>query len=68
MNSMTAANLDHFYEYGDVYETLEACDQLDMLLGRLRRQRMLSDAEWIQSKSQVADIRARIEHHLEDGR
>lgn len=62
------ATLDHFYTYGDLYETIEACDQLETLLGRLQRQHLLSTTELMESKREVADIRARIESHLAESR
>ena len=55
------AALDHFYTFGDVYETLDACDQLELLLGRLRRQGLLNDDEWARCKDDVIDLRGRIE-------
>lgn len=62
---MGVANLDHFYTFGDVYETVDACDQLELLLGRLRRQNLLSEQEWTECRRRVAEIRARLEAHLE---
>lgn len=59
-----SASADHFYTYGDVYETLEACDQLDMLLARLRRQQLLSPGELMDSRRELASVRARVEHHM----
>lgn len=65
---MNAAHLDEFYTFGDVYETLEACDELDTLLGRLRRQRLLSEQECTQSKQRVSDIRSQLEDYLNRAR
>jgi hypothetical protein len=59
-----AANFDHFYLFGDVYETVDACDQLELLLGRLRRQRLLNEGEWLQLRDHVAKIRAHLESRL----
>jgi hypothetical protein len=59
-----AANFDHFYTFGDLYETVDACDQLELLLGRLRRQRLLSEGEWLQLRDHVAKIRAHLESRL----
>lgn len=61
---MSVANLDHFYTFGDVYETLDACDQLELLLGRLRRQGLLTESEWQQSRQEIVEIRGRLESHL----
>ena len=62
---MSVARYDHFYTFGDVYETVDACDQLELMLGRLRRQRLLSEAEWLQLRDYVAKIRAQLEARLE---
>lgn len=59
-------NLDHFYLFGDVYETLDTCAQLETLLGRLRRQRLMSDEHWMASKDNVAAIRGRIQQRLDE--
>ena len=61
---MDAADLDHFYHFGDVYETLDTCMELEQLLGRLRRQGILTDQEWITSKQNIAAIRSRLEGRL----
>ena len=61
---MSVASLDDFYDHSDVYETLDACQELEMLLNRLRRQQMLTDLAWMQSRQSLADIRARLESRL----
>ena len=61
---MTAAELDHFYIFGDVYETLDTCAELEQLLGRLRRQDLLTEGEWMHSKQNIAAIRSRLEGRL----
>ena len=61
---MEQRDLDQYYLFGDVYETVVACDELETLLGRLKRQRLLNDDEWRESKQNVASIRARLEAHL----
>ena len=33
-----AVQLDHYHEFGDVYATLDTCDELESLLNRLRRE------------------------------
>jgi hypothetical protein len=55
------ADLNHFYAYGDVYDALAACDELEMLLNRLKRQGMLTDQQWKDIKAHMACIRIRIE-------
>ena len=55
------AALEHFYEFGDVYEALDACDQLELLLGRLRRRHLLGDDQWTRCKEDVIDLRGRVE-------
>jgi hypothetical protein len=56
--------LDHYYTFGDLYETLDACDQLELLLGRLKRQRLIGDPEWVQSRQNIAAVRRRLEARL----
>jgi hypothetical protein len=58
---MNAEGLDHYYIFGDVYDTLDSCTELEQRLGRLRRQGMLTDGEWMTSKQSVAAIRLRLE-------
>lgn len=62
---MSAVQLDHYYVFADVYTTLDTCEELDMLLGRLRRQHLLSDEEWMQSRHQVSEIRSRLQETLD---
>jgi len=61
---MSAAELDHYYLFGDVYETLDTCTELEQLLGRLRRQDVLTDQEWMTSKQNIAAIRSNLEGRL----
>lgn len=61
---MCAVQVDHFYVYGDLYEVLDSCRELEMLLGRLKRQRLLSEDEWVDSRENLAAIRARLEARL----
>jgi hypothetical protein len=61
---MGALELYHYYTFGDVYETLDACDQLELLLGRLKRQRLINESDWIQSRQNIAEIRKRLETRL----
>ncbi len=61
---MDSERLNHFYTFGDVYETLDACDALGLLLNRLKRQGILSEPEWMQLTQGVAGIRALVERKL----
>lgn len=55
----------HFYDYGEVYETLDACDELEMHLSRLKRQKVLDEEEWLRGKQDISEIRAPLERRLE---
>jgi hypothetical protein len=57
-------DLDHFYLFGDVYETLETCDRLSTLLGRLRRQNLLSEDDLARTRRGLEAIRERVQDHL----
>lgn len=61
MSQIVPIDLDHFYQFGEVHETLDACDQLDMMLGRLKRRHILSEETWRSSKRHLTEIRSRIE-------
>jgi len=58
--------LDHFYKYGDVYQALEACDQLEVMLGRLKRQELLPQEDCQESKDELAHIRERLEGRIDN--
>jgi hypothetical protein len=58
------ADLDHYYTFGDVYEALDACEQLETRLNRLKRQHILSHEQWTQSLERVAGIRRQLEDQL----
>lgn len=66
MSSPPVPNLDHFYTFGDIYETLDTCDELEMQLSRLKRQQLLTDEGWRQSKDNIAEIRERLQRFLSD--
>lgn len=59
-----ASDLRQYYTYGEVYETLEACDELETLLGRLRRQTLLDDQAFALTKQLLAGIRTQVEASL----
>ncbi|MBV9281940.1 MAG: hypothetical protein JOZ41_17820 [Chloroflexi bacterium] len=63
---MSVARVDHLYTYGDLYETVDACDQLELLLGRLRRQRLLGEQDWLRNRNRVLEIRSELEERLRD--
>ena len=62
--AIDSKRLDHFYTFGDVYETLDACDALGILLSRLKRQNILTESEWTQLTQGVANVRATVERKL----
>lgn len=64
MSKVVPVDLDHFYTFGEVHETLEAVDHVDRMLARLKRQSMLSNEAFVASKHDLAEIRARIEARL----
>jgi uncharacterized protein YjaG (DUF416 family) len=55
---------DHYFHYGDVYDTIDACHALNRMLGRLQRQHLLDEEAVIQSRAQVAEILSRLEGQL----
>ncbi len=61
---MSAAYPDDYFVFGDVYETLDACQQIDLLLSRLRRQSLLDDQNWIASRAHIAEVRKSLESML----
>jgi hypothetical protein len=64
VSKVVPVDLDHFYTFGEVHETLEAVDQVDRMLGRLKRQNLLSSDAFLASKRNLAEIRMRIEARL----
>ena len=62
--AMDTERLNHFYTFGDVYETIDACDALGILLSRLKRQNILTEPEWTQLTQSVASVRATVERKL----
>jgi hypothetical protein len=56
-----AIPLDRLYLDGDV---LEVFDQLALALGRLHRERRISDEDWTTSKQGLAESRIRVEASL----
>jgi hypothetical protein len=64
LSNVVPVDLNHFYTFGEVHETLEAVDQVDRMLGRLKRRNLLGDDAFVASKHDLAEIRARIEARL----
>jgi CRP/FNR family transcriptional regulator, cyclic AMP receptor protein len=58
-------DLDHFYTYGELYETLDVCGQMEAMLGRLKREELISGEEWSESTGHLSAIRERLETHLD---
>lgn len=61
---MDAHDMDHYYTFGEVYETMDACDQLDRMLGRLRRQDLISGEAAAECRRNLATIRGHVESHI----
>ncbi|HEX6509322.1 MAG TPA: hypothetical protein VF221_16970 [Chloroflexota bacterium] len=68
MSRVVPVDLDHFYTFGEVHETLEAVDQVERMLSRLKRQNLLSEQAWLESKANLAEIRGRVENRLQGSR
>lgn len=62
---MSTAYPDDYFVFGDVYETLDACQQIDLLLSRLRRQSLMDDQSWMATKSHIAEVRKSLESMLQ---
>jgi CRP-like cAMP-binding protein len=60
--------LDHLYAYGEVYDTLDVCDQVLQALSRLKRHGVLSPDDWTMSEQYIDAIRMRLEDRLNDAR
>jgi hypothetical protein len=56
-----AAQLDHYYLFGDVYATLDTCDELEQLLNRLQRLQLVGDQDWTDSRHHLTEIRSSLE-------
>jgi hypothetical protein len=64
---MMAIAQDQYYIDGDVLDVLEACDRLVIGLGRLQRQRRLSEEHWTLSSQHLDQIRVLVEACLVPG-
>jgi hypothetical protein len=63
---VSAAYPDDYFVFGDVYETLDACQQIDLLLSRLRRQSLMDDQNWMATKAHIAEVRKSLENMLQN--
>jgi hypothetical protein len=63
---VSVAYPDDYFVFGDVYETLEACQQVDLLLSRLRRQSLIDDQNWVATKAHIAEVRKSLESMLKN--
>lgn len=61
---MQRAELEYIYEFGEVYETIDTCDELEMQLSRLKRRHILNDEEWTETRNGVEAIRAQIAERI----
>lgn len=64
LSKVVPVDLDHFYTFGEIHETLDAVDHVDRMLARLKRQNLLSNDAFVASKHDLSEIRARIEARL----
>jgi hypothetical protein len=63
---MQTRELESVYELGDVYDTIDACDELEMHLGKLKRMHVLGQEEWEHTRSELEAIRSQVSTHLSD--
>jgi hypothetical protein len=59
-----AIALDAYSDDGEVMDVLEECDQLAIGLGRLRRQREISEQDWRTAIQHLAEIRQLVDAGL----
>lgn len=59
------AGLERVYDYGDVIEAAEFCDELEMKLSTLKRMGLLSEGEWREARGALDVIRAQLQRALE---
>lgn len=53
-------DLDDLYLYGDVYEALDACGELESLLDILKRQGRMGAEDVFASRGDIARVRERL--------
>jgi CRP/FNR family transcriptional regulator, cyclic AMP receptor protein len=56
--------LDHLYAFGEVYDTLDVCDQVMQALSRLKRHGLLSVDDLNTSRQYIDAVRDRLEQRL----
>jgi hypothetical protein len=49
------------FDFGDVYDTIGTCDELETQLSRLKRRGMIGHEEWLETKKGIAAIRIHLE-------
>jgi hypothetical protein len=67
MNSTADRWLDHFAEYGDVYDAMDACDDLEMKLSRLKRLKLMTEEEFLASRESVNEVKNLVERRIDSG-
>lgn len=63
---MQRADMEHIYEFGDIYETIDTCDELEMQLSRLKRRHVLDEEQWRETRSGVEAIRSQLAEHISE--
>jgi hypothetical protein len=66
MSATTEFDLDHSTENGDVYDAVEACDDLTQKLSRLRRLHVMTEGDYLASRDIVDEVRHIVETHLDE--
>ncbi|HEX6506229.1 MAG TPA: hypothetical protein VF221_01230 [Chloroflexota bacterium] len=61
---MSIGRFERLDAYGDTYEALDVCQTLEMVISRLRQQRLFDDQEWSKTSASIAEIRERLQGHL----
>lgn len=67
MRQYQPEDLDHFFTYGEVYDALEVCQDLEMVLARLQRHELLSDMDLERCRQRIAEVRSMVEGSLPGG-
>jgi hypothetical protein len=57
----------HFYEHGDIYDALDALDDLRLVLGRLKRLGRLANDEVVLLNDNLAAIQAVLDSKIAGG-
>jgi hypothetical protein len=63
---VSAAYPDDYFVFGDVYDTLDACQHIELLLSRLRRQSLMDDQNWMVTRAHIAEVRKSLERMLQN--